>query len=154
MKEQYITFETAKLAKEKGFMWKHVTFRKMTPGELADPKNERVVKMGVKEAPIWDGDVETGREGAPCYNAEGKEIYPNKYNPRNPHYPRPTQSLLHRWLREKHKLYIAVGKAVAGWVYAIDSTGGGEIHYNEERTYPTYELATEAALQEALNSLP
>lgn len=156
MKEQRISFETAKLAREKGFMWKHVTFRKMTPAELSDPENERVVRMGVKDAPVWEGDVEPDRNGAACYNDEGKEIWPNKYSPRNRHYPRPTQDLLNKWLREQHKIYlqvilIAQYHPEEGWGYELTYTKDGSISNTDEtESYSTYEEAMKAGLLEAL----
>lgn len=157
MKEQRISFQTAKLVKDKGFMWKHVTFRKMTPGELADPENERVVRMGVKDAPIWEGDVETERDGAPCYNEEGKEIWPNKYNPKNRHYPRPTQGLMKEWLIQRHKLYATATATVAdgkitwkGRVIFLYATEDGRLYITPAQSRDIHHEAMEDAIQEAL----
>ena len=69
MTEELITFDTAKLAKEKGFI------------------------VG---------------NGADLF---GRFYHPNKEltsNNRGDNFSAPTQSLLQRWLREKHKIYITV----------------------------------------------
>lgn len=147
MKDERISFETAKLAKEKGFVWQHVTFKKMTPTELEDPDNTPLVKVGLKA--VYAGDVEGDRDGCPCYNEEGREIYPKKYNPRNLHYPRPTQSLLNRWLREKHEIHVTAGAQPNGWIYAVQKLQG-LIEYDVEQVHPDHEAAMEAGLQEAL----
>lgn len=73
MKEQLISFETAKLAKEKGF------------------------DIEVLNAYRSDGSIFSGAEG------EDNDIYNHNLWD---FYSAPTQSLLQRWLREKHNILI------------------------------------------------
>jgi len=72
MKEQIVSFETAKLAKEKGF-------------------NEAVREV----YDIYSGTLE-----------EEKRL--NKFNGEDFLVSAPTQSLLHKWLREEHNIWINI----------------------------------------------
>ncbi len=70
-------------------------------------------------------------------------------------YPRPTQSLLQRYLREKHGIQVyaySMTKNLAGeymdWVYCID----GVTSDHRLGSY-TYEQALELGLKQALNKL-
>lgn len=97
IQERYVTFETAKMLFEKGFMWKHFTWRmkRNSDGEeYGFP--EREATLGDAIPPILNT----------CYNDEGKEITPNYYNPKNKHYPRPTQSMVAEWILKKYNLFI------------------------------------------------
>ena len=59
----------------------------------------------------------------------------------------PTQSLLQRWLREKHNINLFIGKQLsATWVWTI----WGEKASGHLDVYYTYEGALEEGLQEAL----
>lgn len=98
MKETPITFDTAKLAKEKGF-----------------------------DVGVWD-----------CYNAKGKvidysrNIYP--YTNDGKFYSCCSQDLLHKWLREKHNIYVISNRFSKGFVrVANEKSKGtpGEIIYKE-----------------------
>ena len=100
MEESLIKFETAKLAKEKGFD----VFRHMTNNGVYD-------KKGVV------GYV---------------HVYDSRY-----HILAPTQSLLQKWLRERHKIDIFIGH---GYI--------NNMQYDTK--YKTYEQALEAGLIEAL----
>ena len=94
MEDTLITFETAKLAKEKG----------------------------------WDGDF-----------VESHKILT-------------TQSLLAKWLREKHNIIIIVDyEGIDGYYYKFYSYKGMKKFYDASNTnYKTYEEALEIGLQEAL----
>jgi len=138
MKEQRITFKTAKLAKEKGFHWR--TLQKGDP-----PYTGTLPRLIVSEGP--------GEEhNNPCFSENGKEITPKYYEPRNPHYPRPTQSLLQKWLREKHGIHVLAGPIREGkWDYFICNLVGINIgEDSEDSNYSTYEECFEAVLYEAL----
>lgn len=98
MEEQYITFETAKLAKEKG-----------------------------------------------CKNSLG--LTPLAFDC--------TQASLQKWLREVHNIHIVITLEFSEslkelWYYGLLSIKGNEINELGDEGYTTYELALEAALQEAL----
>lgn len=42
------------------------------------------------------------------YNGQWKIIQPKAYNPKNPHIPAMSQSLLQKWIREVHNIHIEV----------------------------------------------
>lgn len=107
MKEQEISFQTSKLAKECGF-----------------------------------------EETAKSYNEMGKAVTVSlafrKHKPQNIYYPRVTQGLLQKWLREIHNIDVEVhnSKGIDDnkiYLYSIDS-----IQCQTE--YDTYELALEDGL--------
>jgi hypothetical protein len=106
MKESFIDFETAKLAKEKGFAWRGAGV------------------PGVREE--VDG-AEPLFERRPCYNAEGLDIAPKFYNPKNPHYPRPTLGLMQAWLRARSVQVYCVPSVLSSspgcWTWCIVATG-------------------------------
>lgn len=120
MEDKLIEFETAKLAKEKGFEkcsnWYHVE---------------------TKQLSIADGSVYRYQE-----ELKGNDL------------PAPTQSLLQKWLREKHNINIMVypelynGKIT---YYHYDIYTDLSITYSENLfDFKTYEEALEFGLQEAL----
>ena len=121
MEEQLISFETAKLAKEKGF--------------------------GGKELTTLNGYFRGGILcSIPCNN-KSDFCHEDEFSA-------PTQSLLQKWLREKHHLIIIVA-----YQYEHDSTPYSYWIYKEFQSLPinqwvndlnTYEEALEVGLQEAL----
>jgi hypothetical protein len=146
MEEQLISFETAKLAKEKGFDLKVdlealYSFQFITDNSLVS-------------------DYWYNKEGGLCRLEYPKDDdlsnYINKDNYKEI-YLAPTQSLLQKWLREQHNIIVIVD---------LDATTTPKYYYDiykyeyiaEYTTYPgictplytTYEEALEVALQEAL----
>ena len=117
IEEEYISFETAKLAKEKGL--------------------DILCDIGYY---IDSGVVDYIRDD-----------YKNMF------YPRPTQSLLARWLREKHDISVAAYRTWAmdnSYNYEILVGTDFEKMIREEcECDRTYEEAMEAGLQEALKLL-
>ncbi len=73
-------------------------------------------------------------------------------------YNRPTQSLLQRWLREVHQVYVEATSRLYNdvivhiWDIYWDKIPKDEVT-DDEIPHATYELALEAALQEALKLL-
>jgi hypothetical protein len=123
MKEQLIEFETAKLAKEKGFsLWTNERFY----GKTYDKNTAKSL-----------------------YTNTSFMMYENNNTPKNdsPTYDAPTQSLLQKWLREVHKIDIFITEGfhiVSKYkVYTKPSWG-----YFEE--FDSYEGALEKGLQKAL----
>lgn len=84
MEDQLISFETAKLAKEKGF-------------DLNTYSNCWVKTL--------DGDV--------IHNSERRNI--SEHDRCTQHLMQPTQSLLQKWLLEKHNLFVSVELAYSSW---------------------------------------
>ena len=135
MREQLISFETAKLAKKKGFDWSvswYATHKRKAPTnpdsfypELSTFKN-------------WNDDANL-----------------NFYD----RYSLPTQSLLQKWLRDIHNIHINIDCNAGGWYYELMKCNGTTIYIEKGRNkgmayqgfnYETYEEALEAGLQEAL----
>lgn len=130
MKDQLITFETAKLAKEKGF-------------------NEYCYNYWIDE------------------NTQTNEHYIGKLVKEFKPIPAPTQSLLQKWLREKHNIDVVISpeRYYTGVNYLVQAQKWdlnadpevklnfvikGSCWYNDNHEYPTYEEALEKGLQEAL----
>ena len=117
IKEQYVSFETAKLAKEKGF-------------------DERCNY-------VYDKNKTLQMIRNQSYEEFDKR---DKYS-----ILCPTQSLLARWLREKHNISVEVFLTKNGYRYEMyDTTNCTELVPNRLHTRDTYEEAMEAGLQEAL----
>ena len=117
MEDTRITFETAKLAKEKGFIPSQGT---NCTSYLSDGRT------GYEN--IWNFD---------------KDI-PNI----DEHILSVTQSLIAKWLREKHNLHLIAYKNINidGYDWCYITTDG----ITNINSYKTYEEALEAGLQEAL----
>ena len=135
MKEQLINFKTAKLAKEKGFNIQCFYYYDKIE-KLIEPYEENGsstdVEFRVNLTDLLDNYNEGYREN---YSAS-------------------TQSLLQKWLREKHHLIIIIA-----YQYEHDSTSYSYWIYKENNSLPinqwvndlnTYEEALELGLQEAL----
>lgn len=135
MKEQLINFETAKLAKEKGFDWNCNNYTSKRDGNYF---SSTTILVGYKN---WN------------------EIYET--------WSIPTQSLLHRWLREIHNIDVVIApeRYKNGVNYLVqaqkfDLTSDPETNlnfciegsywFNDNHEYPTYEDAMEKGLEEAL----
>lgn len=132
MQEQKINFETAKLAKEKGFKSKSIYYN--ASGDLV-------------ETPTVTGND---------YIHTNNDFQSFRYEA-------PTQSLLQKWLRDKHKLYIDIQTVNFGFDVLVhkkemmifkdvivNSYNVSKIRENEYDYYNTYEEALEMGLQEAL----
>ena len=126
MEEQFISFKTAKLAKEKGF--DETTGARYIDGALhtfTDPTANPVK---------WNSEPIT-------FNKEKA-------------YAAPTQSILQKWLREKHGLFVLshFGMQHGGWQAAycrIGWTRYQELSYLQD----TFEEALEIALYEGLEMI-
>ena len=130
MTDQLISFETAKLAKEKGFGGKELT----TDYSYQSDKHI-LCRIPENNKSVFNGDP---------------------MNPGNG-YSAPTQSLLQKWLRETYFIHIVIqvfystiGKE---WTFSVD------IFYEGEKVIKlpcedTYEEALEIGEQEALKLIP
>ena len=124
--EQYVSFETAKLAKEKGF-------------------NEPCRHY------YLNGAKEVNNETIMIYDLP----YPYNSTDKN-YFAAPTQSLLARWLREKHKLFIEVTVDSIRLIREGDSkivNLKNADYTNNKEEFRSYEEAMEAGLQDALKLL-
>ena len=123
MKDQLIDFETAKLAKEKGFDEECFHF---LPNEYGVDKNLILTD----------------------FNKKHFEICKNSLMIKNA-IALPTQSLLQRWLREKHKIDIIITSNLLGYGYMLYHRYPSK-NITNSKSFETYEEALEVGLQEAL----
>ena len=129
MEEQSISFETAKLAKEKGFK---------IPTPVMYKGNEKSYGHNNE----WGIDEQ---------RLDGKFPYTNQQ-----WYSIPTQSFLQKWLREKHNKHIYLFPLDNGkWGFENNSISINLDHIfinymYEGKEYNSYEEAFEIGLQEAL----
>ena len=129
MTEQLISFETAKLAKEKGFK---IPTRVMYKGNEKSYGHNN--EWGIDEQRL-----------------DGKFPYTNQQ-----WYSIPTQSFLQKWLREKHNKHIYLFPLDNGkWGFENNSISINLDHIfinymYEGKEYNSYEEALEVGLQEAL----
>jgi hypothetical protein len=129
MEEQLITFDTAKIAKEKGFDLEFCNVG--WHGDFGDLKGDSYPFLGTYSF----------YKSMYCNNKDEHQIQ------------RPTQSLLQKWLREVHEIYVYsehdFNPKGNGILYHTNwyRVGGG---YSENEEFKTYEEALEVGLQEAL----
>lgn len=155
MKEQFVSFETAKLAKEKGFVsgGKHSYVQYHTDyvydGDINHPESHK------------DGDIkETNHQ----YHSNHVDF--DISNENFSIYEMPTQSLLQKWLREEHQIIIDIATDCTSepkYVYSIhvfkgnprdlaEKEWGWYFHKQEDWCLDyTYENALEAGLKEAIS---
>lgn len=137
--EDYVSFEVAKLLKEKGFAWLDHTL---------------VAKDG---KPAWSNPtgVPTSLDnGYNCYEENGVPIRPRKYTPTNTHYPRPTHNVTIKWIRENFNWNIESGyrnshKDYSSTIYPMFPNT--QVHRTER--FKTSEESVEAALLYTLQNL-
>ena len=141
MKDTRIIFETAKLAKEKGFNERVHYFYKV--------KSENDIELygcTIKQLVGFKGHV-------PIYH-KVRDYHTNKekLNAKLYRCSAPTQSLLAKWLREEHNIIVLVDyEGIDGYYYKFYSYKEGNKNYDaSDKNYNTYEEAYEIGLQEAL----
>ncbi len=125
MKEQLVTLETAKLAKEKGFDWKCDNYF-----------------QDVGYSPRY-------------YDPDEVEPFYDDHNSIALEISAPTQSVLQKWLRDVHGISVLVQlDMTASWEYDIRSLHERSSYQGQpimaEYVYNTYEEAFEVGLLEAL----
>ena len=145
MKEQLISFETAKLAKEKGF--------DINGQDVFDLKNNNKI-INFKDLAVQEfiEDVETGyRDKALNYLKEN--INRTDDNSDEEYYLlAPTQSLLAKWLREEHNIIVLVDyEGIDGYYYKYYYYINELQKYDASgKNYITFEEAYEIGLYQAL----
>ena len=136
--EEIVTYEVAKLAKERGF-------------------NKEVFAY-------YDCDGDLAYVVSQYRGNSINEILvdKNKPNPIGAEYTSaPTQSLLQRWLREEKNIHIEIVATASGYFWIADKVNGTAITdsdildrgINEGGCWDTYELALEDALKYSLENL-
>ena len=127
MEDTRITFETAKLAKGKGF-----------PQETNRLEIPYYNYKGEFKGDVSDWRVRKYIRGEDTSDIEFVSA--------------PTQSLLAKWLREEHNIIVLVDyEGIDGYYYKFYSYKEGNKNYDaSDKNYNTYEEAYEIGLQEAL----
>ena len=164
MKEQLISFETAKLAKEKDFnILQHSYYfedgefkensLKGTNGYYGEEYEFNLSEFNEN----WNDKWLTKKTGDRCFGCSKQKGYLETFSA-------PTQSLLQRWLREVHNIYVesyhdltSDGTKIQfytswGFLQQKDKNGNQNVNgwYDEYNDWKTYEEALEIGLQEAL----
>lgn len=129
--EEIVTYEVAKLAKEKGF-----------PQHIGN------------DAYIVENVYEDEYEVGCCYPIQFIPDY-------LPTITAPTQALLQKWLREEKDIHIEIVATACGYFWIADKTNGTAITdsdildrgTNEGGCWDEYELALEDGLKYALENL-
>jgi hypothetical protein len=164
MQEELITFETAKLAKEKEFnilinsyYFEDTEFKENsltgTSGYYGEEYEFNLSEFNEN----WNDKWLTKKSGDRCFGCSKERGYLETFSA-------PTQSLLQKWLREVHQLYVEV--QVDQTTYPkfhfevtrfegnpkdlSEREWGWESKYHAEYLYRTYEEALETGLQVAL----
>ena len=127
MEDTRVTFETAKLAKEKGF-----------PQETNRLEIPYYNYKGEFKGDVSDWRVRRYIRGEDTFDIEFVSA--------------PTQSLLAKWLREEYNIIVLVDyEGIDGYYYKFYSYKEGNKDYDaSDKNYNTYEEAYEIGLQEAL----
>jgi len=155
MEEQLISFETAKLAKEKGFNINTLYYYgdskeeydrdiRVYKEKLDKNGEEECRKYFNKNYPLWcAGTLNDGTIYGYDRGTSERLMFP-------------TQSLLQKWFREKHNLYVEASPNASGYYWIIETTNGTSIANsefsgpNEGGVWDKYEDSLEVALFEAI----
>ena len=154
--EAYVSFETAKLLKEKGFDGRCYKVWEKHYG--SEPT--------ILAAPVFvEGETTVDRESVDSAAKYMMNIY--SLHNRVDGYLAPTQQMAMRWLREEHKIdiciephvYNAVEQKTSSYVFVFWTddnlnepwTWKEDVEYQKD--YPTYEEACEAAIKYCLENL-
>jgi hypothetical protein len=140
MTEQLVSFETAKLAKEKGFVAGSSHYYEQAKTSQKDKQDGYSGAFGWKKG-------ETNLQSD--YTKNSSDIGNSSWFICEA----PTQSLLQKWLREKHCLHIQLGGSegeIGKWFYACTPLGTFPTSITCSPSYNSFEEALEAALFTAL----
>ena len=174
--ESLISFENAKLLKEKGFDWNcyatYYDFPNMYSSYKWDSKTLKEkeidkVSLGYNDAELWihPDEEKNGYIGTDTpehyiryveYEKHLKNNNLNELSASEYWYSAPTQSLAQKWLREVHKIYVTSLQTYVG--DDIDKKHYFEISYGKHLKqmgdkygyFDTYEAALEVGIFEAL----
>jgi len=154
MKDEIVSFETAKLAKENEFKLPCHSYY-FEDGEFKEYVIEDTYGYYGSEYTVkleelynnWNDKMLTNKSGNRCFGCKKGHGYFETYSA-------PTQSLLQKWLREEHNISISIETSYQGGSFLY------EIYIWKEykdipivRCYRKYEHALERGLKEALKLL-
>ena len=133
MEEKLITFDTAKLAKEKGFNW----------------KTNKIWMFG---CPPWEDDDYWYPEKDIWYHRDRDYLCDIPYH--EPWYYSPTQGHLQKWIREVHGIHVEIYSNASGWGYILTKLNGTTIQeIMDDIFFDSNEEALEVGLVEALKRI-
>jgi hypothetical protein len=145
--EDYVSFETAKLLKEKGFDEPCYQYY-LTTKTLHTTFHDR---MHVEEEPFFNSSELNG-----LYEVADKTLFEDICSA-------PTLQMAMKWLREVHNLCIEPYRTAYGYLYIISRVPTGSDLYSDGDDYDgddeasgqwtTYEKACEAAIKYCLENL-
>lgn len=160
MTEELVTFETAKLARGKGFdencrnMWME---QDGATAEVSAPDDALMVQSFRNPLDRYKDNIGSLLKKLPSTTAH--PLHNSTLPPLL--YTRPTQDLLERWLRDRHNVHVQCEVGEGRWHFTISDANNGVIYYdsalrfNEDGLYfDSFELAREAALLHALKLIP
>jgi len=133
--EDYVSFETAKLLKKKGFPQEYDIYHSLVYNEEDYEDEYEVQRMVLETKLVKAGTLFSYPIGVPepkCYC--------------------PTLQMAMKWLREVHRLFICVEIGVGAYVWNITNTTDHVVVY-VDATVGTYEEACEAAIKYCLENL-
>ena len=135
IKERYVEYETAKLACESGFDIQtekcYGELKEYTYEDVRNHGKDKVVESKPPHLITRQLITEHSHRTFICYA--------------------PTQALLHRWLREKHELFVSIYPLKTGWAFDVRPTT--PISSSKTQTiegHDTYEDALEVGLNKGL----
>lgn len=150
MKEQLISFETAKLAKENGFKipvkqyyFEDGEFREHSLQGINGYYGEDYEFTLEEFDENWNNDWLTKKNGDRCFGCNKNKGYFETFSA-------PTQALLQKWLREVHNIHIAILPKQLPNNSIVYYSFKGKLKMDFDDLYETYEEALEHGLQEAL----
>jgi len=157
MREELVKFETAKLAKEKGFNIFNIDINLknniiINDNDIyIDSKNidDKYYLYTNEDNCVYSLKVGQFNSVIGSFNSFAKEYMLKETND---YFHAPTQSLLQKWLREKHNIWV-YGKPsnyTDGWDFRIYRKGSKCLYTVLKDDYELYEDGLEKGLQEAL----
>ena len=117
MSDLLVTFQTAKLAKEKGFKEEVRNYFKigaMSKNLIEEDCISTDINLNFSDRSLW---------------------------------ARPTQTFLQKWLREQHKLHVYAVRDEDYWTYAVCEFAHGNKEANGRARYESFEEALEEGLK-------
>jgi len=141
IEEAYVSFETAKLLKEKGFPQEYDIFHSMVYNEEDYEDEYEVQRMVLETKLVKAGTLSSYPVGV---------LDPKCYCP--------TQQMAMRWLREIHNIVIAIDVCretgrEGFYCWQLEDSHTGDNIVNIVGECPTYEQAVEAAILYSLKNL-
>lgn len=150
MQEELISFETAKLAKEKGFREPSHSYY-FEDGEFKEHEltgsngyyGEEYCFVLEEFFENWNNNWLTKKNGDRCFGCPKAKGYFETFSA-------PTQSFLQKWLRETHKIHVQILPYNYKYLVSILKYGQNGSNPNFDNEFDTYEEALEGGLFKAL----